>query len=371
MSYIRDVFGSRGILARHFAAYEMRPGQIDLATAIDAAFTDGVELLAEGPTGTGKAIAYSVPAVFHTSQHGRRVLIVTANIALQEQLFYKDLPLLAELLPWKFTYELIKGKGNYLCRDRLSEELMADHDFLFLMSDEGERHMNILKWAEHTVTGDVSELDFQPEHTLWSRFSASGQRCNAGICHYRDNCFAYSARERAESADIVVTNYHMLLVHLLVREATSMDMILPPFDLLICDEGHSAPDIARDVFGYCIMPRNIRWIAKRLTGIGEPALGSQLMLEAEKFFASLCAYRESTEYRARIRRPHPVDSATLVGLLARAEAASKHAMITCLDTESRIAIRKMYQRASIVGQHIAEAISLANESLIAFIDERH
>ena len=103
MSYVDDVFGEDGILARHFDAYEMRRGQVQLAKAIDAAFDSGRHLLAEGPTGTGKALAYSVPAVYHASQKGKRVLIVTANIALQEQLCYKDLPLLIDLLPWPFT----------------------------------------------------------------------------------------------------------------------------------------------------------------------------------------------------------------------------------------------------------------------------
>ena len=335
MSYIDDVFCEGGILARHFDAYEMREGQVQLARAIDAAFERGSHILAEGPTGTGKALAYSVPAIFHASQKNRRILIVTANIALQEQLCYKDLPLLVDLLPWEFSYELVKGKSNYLCLDRLAQETSGASLDLPGFDDGDDRYRELLAWACETSTGDVSDLGFQPSRALWSRFSVTSHRCKAGDCRYRDECFAYMARERAESADIVVTNYHLLFVHLLVREATSLDLILPPFDLVVCDEGHRAPDIARDFFGYRVMPRNLRWVARRLRGIGQRELAGYLAMEGEKFFGSLAAYRESNAYKARIKQPGAVDSAPVIEFLRRAEWASKHAMAACEEPKKR------------------------------------
>src|SRR5574343_23946 len=120
--YIDDVFGPHGIMSKAFEGYEPRPGQIALARAVDQAIVDGRHLMAEGPTGTGKSLAYCVPSVYHSVANGRRVAIVTANIALQEQLHTKDLPMLAKLLPWRFKPSLIKGRSNYLCVDKWQTE---------------------------------------------------------------------------------------------------------------------------------------------------------------------------------------------------------------------------------------------------------
>ena len=346
----------------------MRAGQVELAKQIDAAFTDGAHLLAEGPTGTGKAFAYSVPASFHASVRKKKVLLVTANIALQEQLCYKDLPVLEKLLPWKFRYELIKGKGNYLCLDQVSQEFDGDHRDYPAFEDGEDKYLKMLDWVEATKTGDMSELDFQPSRALWSRFSISSQRCKAGDCQYRDECFAYVARERAESVDLVVSNYHMLFVHLLVREATSMDLVLPPFDLIVCDEGHRAPDIARDFFGCRVMPRNIRWVGRRLRGMNEKSLGGELIIASERFFANLAAYRESDAYRARIKTPHAVDSSELLGLLQDAVRASMRAMSLSHDAKRRRSIRKVWQRAAMVADDIERAMALDDPDIVTFID---
>ena len=369
MSYIHDIFGTSGILARHFDAYEMRSGQVGLAEEIDAAFTDGVHLLAEGPTGTGKAIAYSVPASFHASTLQKRVLIVTANIALQEQLCYKDLPLLQEILPWKFTYELMKGKGNYLCKELLNQEVSDAQPELAPFNDGEHRYLEIRHWARHTKTGDISELGFQPSRALWSRFSVASQRCKAGDCQFRDECFAYAARERAEVADIVVSNYHMLLIHLLVREATGMDIVLPPFDLVVCDEGHKAPDIARDFLGFRIMPRNIRWIGRRLRGMGERDLGGRLIFASEEFFAELAVYRESPAYSARIKEPNVVGWRDVTEHLVLAQQASMRAMARAKGAEERRSIRRVWQRASMLAEQIQSAMTLEDADTVTFIDE--
>ena len=120
--YINSVFGPDGVLAHRFEGYVPRQGQIDLALAVDGAIRDGEHVMAEAPTGTGKSIGYSVPASYHAAHEGKRIVIATANIALQEQLVDKDLPLLSDILPWDFSFALIKGRNNYLCHDRLYQE---------------------------------------------------------------------------------------------------------------------------------------------------------------------------------------------------------------------------------------------------------
>src|SRR5208283_5511533 len=117
--YVDAAFGYGGYLARHWGnAYQPREGQIVLARAVDRALCERKHLLSEAPCGVGKSIGYSVPATYHAAMHGKVVVIVTANIALQEQLVNKDLPLLSEILPWAFSFGLMKGRSNYLCRMR-------------------------------------------------------------------------------------------------------------------------------------------------------------------------------------------------------------------------------------------------------------
>ncbi|HHH31321.1 MAG TPA: ATP-dependent DNA helicase, partial [Polyangiaceae bacterium] len=257
--YIDNVFGPSGVLARRFEGYTPRPAQIELARAVDAALGDGRHLMAEAPTGTGKSIGYGVPATYHAAHHERRVVIATANIALQEQLVGKDLPLLAELLPWDFEYALLKGKSNYLCHDRLYQE--EAEGTLELLDDRGDGAMldDLVAWARSTVTGDVSELSFQPPYRLWRRFSTTSDECKGSDCRFRDECCSLRAREAAQEADVVVCNYHLLFAHLQVKEATGQDLVLPPFDVAILDEAHKAADIARDFFGFRITAGSVRW----------------------------------------------------------------------------------------------------------------
>ena len=115
--YLSEVFGDGGLFASRFPGYEMREGQVALARMVDEAMRGGRHALGEGPCGTGKSVAYAVPAVHHAHHEKKRVAIATANIALQEQLVRKDLPMLASVLPWPFTFALLKGRNNYVCLD--------------------------------------------------------------------------------------------------------------------------------------------------------------------------------------------------------------------------------------------------------------
>jgi len=118
--YLDHVFGARGLLARRFPGYAPRAGQLLLTRAVDRALADDQHLLGEAPCGVGKSIAYSVPAIWHAVRGERRVVIATANIALQDQLVRKDLPLLADILPWRFRFAVLKGRQNYVCRARVA-----------------------------------------------------------------------------------------------------------------------------------------------------------------------------------------------------------------------------------------------------------
>ena len=285
--------GSGGVLAGAFKGYEPRPGQIEMARTVDAAIQNENHLLVEAPTGTGKSIAYSVPAVFHAAHHGKQVLIATANIALQEQLVEKDLPLLDRILPWSFSFALLKGRNNYLCRRRCSRTKTDRASKLGLCQDDDAQLDDLLSWAEQTDTGDVSELGFQPAKELWRLFSTSSDECVGKECKYRGECFGQRARAAALAADILVVNYSLLFAHLSIKEATDLDLVLPPFGVAILDEAHQAAEIARNFFGYRVTIGSVLWAGRHLKRLKLRDAYDALQYEAERFFKALARYRQS------------------------------------------------------------------------------
>lgn len=298
--YLDEVFGPSGLLARRFQGYTPREGQVALARAVDAAIANGEHLIAEAPTGTGKSVAYSVPAAWRAVHESLRVVIVTANIALQEQLVRKDLPLLKEILgpvlSRDFTYALLKGRNNYLCLNRLEngydEPPRADD---FVKIDD------IVKWSRTTKTGDKSELPFEPEARVWNRFSVSSDDCSGKDCDYVEQCWAQAANERASTADVVVTNYHLFFADMQVRDMTGdMAFILPRYDVAILDEGHKAVDIARDFFGGQVTEGAVRRSVSMVDAIARSGMDETIA----DFFEQLRNYRRSPAYKARLRQPN-------------------------------------------------------------------
>lgn len=301
MDHIEQVFGEAGLLAKRFAGYTPREGQVALSRKIDQAIGFGEHLLAEAPTGTGKSIAYLVPAIYDAKQNNRQVVVVTANIALTEQLVNKDLPLLAEILPWKFTFGLLKGKQNYLCKDKRNTLIGLregqTRGYLELTRDaaDHDRVERAIDWSGSTLTGDRSELDFEMTDRIWRELSSNADECPGRPCPDFEGCFAIEAAKKARESDVIVTNYHMLMLHLRSGE----EFILPKLETVILDEAHEVPDIARSVmgedFGYFAFKRAVDPL-----GRSHPAAHT-LLSSAQNLFDVLLAYRRSGQYRNRIR----------------------------------------------------------------------
>lgn len=262
--YIDEVFAPSGLLARAFDGYRVRTSQITAARAIDFAIRAEENAAIEAPTGVGKSMAYLVPiikVVDEAKAAGKPIkcIVSTANITLQNQLINKDLPALRGILPWKFSYAVLKGRQNYLCKR--AQEFMQDND-----STVAE---NIKQWARTTATGDKSEIGFQVE-PLWHKFSVSGDECIGDRCKFQDECWSEMARCTAFEADVIVTNHMMLSLHLQILQETSRALVLPKFSYLIIDEAHELPVYARKVWGTKISTRAIdRAIApwKRLSDV--------------------------------------------------------------------------------------------------------
>jgi len=233
-----------GLLAENFPGYEHRPQQVEMLRVVTQAFNEGFQILAEAGTGTGKSMAYLLPAIHFSVDNGRPVVVSTNTINLQDQLFNKDIPDLQRILPIDFRAALLKGRSNYLCLRRLA---------LFRRSNSLEAHevqvlAKILAWLPVTETGDRAELSLrEQELAVWSRIQAEQETCLGDRCpHFRKGrCFLYRARHRAEAAHIIVVNHALLLSDMMVS-----NRVLPEYHHLIIDEAHHLEARATEQLGF-------------------------------------------------------------------------------------------------------------------------
>jgi len=367
--YISEVFGDGGLFASRFPGYEMREGQVALARMVDEAMSGGRHALGEGPCGTGKSVAYAVPAVYRAHHEKKRVVIATANIALQEQLVRKDLPMLASVLPWPFTFALLKGRNNYVCLDRRAES-EARGELRGLYYDDQQRQVDdVLAWAEATKTGDVSELPFIPHAQVWSKFSVGSDECKGEGCPFRDGCFAERAKGLAQDADLVVTNYHLLFAHLALRAETGQDLVLPAFDLLILDEAHEAAEIAREFFGFTVSEQTFARLATVAADLGNKQLAGELRQEAQRLFTTLGSYARSPRYKRRLKEPGFASDAGLQRALGRlVTLATAKATDELADKKERATARNAAKNAAIAGARVAEGLALSDAGKVYWLD---
>jgi ATP-dependent DNA helicase DinG len=264
--YLTEVFGDGGTLAHTLPGYRPRPSQLAMARAVDRALADHGCLTVEAPTGTGKTFAYGVPLAYHVDHTpDTRGLIVTAGLALQSQLIRKDLPQIMSVLPWGgCTFAILKGRNNYLCKHQLSG--YDSHDPPpYLEPEEEEQFVQLWDWSQDTRTGDHDDLPFAPTPELWSQVSVQTKDCLGQACHHYDACWAQQAKQKAFSAQIVVTNYHLFFAHAQAQANSETEIkILPAHDFVICDEAHEMADIARTVFGNHLTQLGLQRLPARL-----------------------------------------------------------------------------------------------------------
>src|SRR4029079_168572 len=237
-----EFFGQGGLLEQRLGDYEFRPSQIRMAEAVYAALDDQNHLVVEAGTGTGKTIAYLLPALLH----GRRIVVSTGTKTLQDQIFYKDVPLLETIVGRPIRAAYLKGRNNYLCRLKLStlqsEGLFTPKELRFFNG--------ILEWSQTTETGDRAELGSAGgDSALWSRLDARRDRCLGSKCRDYDRCFLTQVRQKAMEADIVVVNHHLFFADLSIRK-TDVAAILPDYSAVIFDEAHELEEIATEYFGF-------------------------------------------------------------------------------------------------------------------------
>ena len=241
-----EIFGPEGLIAQAHPEYEHRPGQIDMARAVLRAFEEQRHLIVEAGTGTGKTLAYLVPAAASALAGRGRVIISTGTKNLQEQLMEKDIPFLQGILPKPFAATYMKGRSNYLCLNRLAR---AEGSPILEGLEEVDYFEEVCDWARQTQIGDRAELANLPEGlSFWRHIDARPDTCLGQKCPDFDPCFITRMRDRAKEADIVVVNHHLFFADLALRHG-NYGSVLPDYTAVILDEAHLIEDIASEYFG--------------------------------------------------------------------------------------------------------------------------
>lgn len=241
-----QIFGTGGLISQHHEKYEYREGQVRMANEIAVAFESKKHLIVEAGTGTGKTLAYLVPAIAASIKLKKRIIISTGTKNLQEQLMEKDIPFLQKVLPGKFSAAYMKGRSNYACLYRINK---SDNQPILDGMDQIDHFNEVRNWVRETATGDRAELTYLPENLLfWSRINAKSDTCIGQKCPDYEPCFITRMRSGAESADIVIVNHHLFFADLNVR-GNQFGKVIPDYGAVIFDEAHLIEDIAADYFG--------------------------------------------------------------------------------------------------------------------------
>ncbi len=298
------IFGPGGFLDKSMiGGYEHRPAQLQMAEAIDDAFENHHHAILEAGTGTGKTLAYLLPAI--TS--GRRVVVSTATKSLQEQLYLKDVPFLQKHFAPNWKVAVMKGRSNFLCLAKA--HAMADQPVLKGM-EEFDAFRQIQDWSKLTETGDRAELTFLPDDSdLWSRIDARRDTCTGKKCPQFNQCFLTRMQTRAKEADLIIVNHHLFFADLALKH-DDFGSILPEYSAVVFDEAHEMEDVASDYFGQQISNFRFEELARdadqmmRLTRQGTPSLlrRTQRIREKTRAFFDAFAAKEGRFPFARNER---------------------------------------------------------------------
>jgi ATP-dependent DNA helicase DinG len=341
-----------------------RPGQEAMATAVSTAIETGRHLVVQAGTGTGKTLAYLIPAILS----GQRTVVATATRALQDQLATKDLPLLSEHVGRPFTWAVLKGRSNYLCRQRLDEALAGEVQLsLGSTLDPADRPSatelaELASWAEVTATGDRADLEREPRAATWSAVSTGADECpGAAKCPRGDSCFAEDARYAAAAADVVVVNTHLYGTHV-----AAGGVVLPEHQLVVFDEAHQLEDVVSDTCGAELSPG--RFLAlSRVVGaiIDDDALREDLVRWGDRLGAAL-----EPDVGQRLRHGPSDDlESVLVGARARLEdalSALRGIDAAGEDVKARRE-RAMKAVATLVGD--LDVAAVLDDSVVAWVEQ--
>ena len=379
---VKGVLGREGVLSRRLEGFRERPSQLAMAEAVEAAFATEEHLLVEAPTGTGKSLAYLVPALLGPIQAGQRVVISTHTIALQDQLLEKDLPLLAASLPVEFTAVKGVGRGNHLGLRRM---LLAQSRAPTLIADDPETQAlrRLLAWSRDTEEGLRQELDPPVPPSLWEEVQSESDNCLGRRCPQFQDCFWQKARRRLETADLIVTNHALYVVDLLLRRHDRA--LLPDHDVVILDEAHHFESVAMDHLGIEVSERMVSRFLSRLrtrgrrqglldrvggpkaVSAGESADG--VLAIAQTFFDEVRAFREERpQGNGRVQDPFFVED-SLGGPLLELSRELEDVAEMANTPELAVEVQAVARRAEALGRAVHDVLSLEDPDLVHWTEE--
>src|SRR5580704_11250582 len=283
----RQFFSRHGLLSKWHPRYEFRAGQLEMAEAIESAMTEKKHLLVEAGTGTGKTLAYLVPAILS----GKRVVVSTGTKNLQEQLFYKDIPFLQKHFARPLQVCYMKGRNNFACRQKIYD---AEREPILTGLEEIADFQTIRAWEKTTTTGDRSEIKTLPESSsAWLKVDARRDLCTGQKCQQFERCFLTEMHQRAHESDIIIVNHHLFFADLAVKD-DDFAGIIPEYAAVVFDEAHEIEDVAGRYFGVGISNYQFQELGRDIAAVSRAKqFGSgelDRVLEtlddrAERFFA--------------------------------------------------------------------------------------
>jgi ATP-dependent DNA helicase DinG len=257
---IVPILGPRGAVAKRLRSYESRPEQLAMSGAVARAINEPHHLLVEAGTGVGKSFAYLVPAILAAGE-GKKVVVSTHTISLQEQILGKDVPFLRAVMPQEFSCVLVKGRSNYISLRRL-DAAVARASGTFFATEDFSQLAAIKMWAGQTADGSRSDLDFKPSAAVWDAVMSEDGNCLGRKCPRNKECFYYLARRRMRSANILVVNHSLFVTDLALRAADSG--FLPKYDVVVFDEAHTLEAVAGEHLGLRISNSQVEYNLTRL-----------------------------------------------------------------------------------------------------------
>jgi ATP-dependent DNA helicase DinG len=345
MLTVKDILGPQGRIAKQLDSYEHRAEQLAMAEAVAAAIRRPGHLVVEAGTGVGKSFAYLVPAILHAatqpSGSGRgagadddaddddapppRVVVSTHTISLQEQLVAKDIPFLKQVIPLKFSAVLVKGRGNYLSRRRLSNALGRMRS-LFERDEEAKQLRQVRDWASRTEDGSLSDLDFRPWGSVWDEVASDHGNCMGRRCPRYRECFYYAARSHVQHAQVLVVNHALFFSDLALRQSGAS--ILPDYQVVVFDEAHTIEAVAGDHLGLRVTSGQIEYNLRKLCNnthsrgllVHHGLTEAQRQVidcyrRADRFFGAIEAWLSGQQGgNGRVRRPNVVPNPLSEGL---------------------------------------------------------
>ena len=405
VAQVESIFSPTGLLSKA-SNFEYRPQQQEMAVAVARALAGKDHLTVEAGTGVGKSLAYLIPAILFAVQHGRKAIISTHTINLQEQLTEKDLPMLTQVLPVKFAFTMLKGRANYLCSRRLHKAMQqADHLFT---SPEIEELKRIQQWAKTTTDGSLSDFEIEPDFKVWSQVCSERGLCSPKICGHASEfgkdhgvCFFQRARQRILGADVLVLNHTLFFTLLGSLDEEVQDGILFKNDFVIFDEAHTVEHVASRHIGLSVSNGQVRYTLNRLwnprTQKGLLAtlrqgasvqLVSELLNESDQFFSAVESACETLNEQAgqsgedaprssgrsrrqwselRIRRPDLVsDNITLP--IQRLREAVSDLIKTSEDKDTGQELMECNRRLAELRQEVAVFLSHTSEDHVYWVE---